>query len=82
MDLGPRAALARVARAAISRGAPPLIAALAIVALAIGLWWRDCIVLAGAGLLGAASFRARMHTGAPWSGLAAGLRCGIAGPAC
>ena len=79
MDLGPRAALARVARAAISRGAPPLIAALAIVALAIGLWWRDCIVLAGAGLLGAASFRARMHTCAPWSGLAAGLRCGIAG---
>ncbi len=79
MDLGPRAVLARVARAAISRGAPPLIAALAILALAMGLWWRDCIVLAGAGLLGAAAFRARMHTGAPWSGLAAGLRCGTAG---
>jgi len=46
-----------------------------------GLWWRDCVLLAGAALLGVASFRAGMNAGEPWSGLRAALRCGTGGAA-
>lgn len=79
MDARSSTDLLRLARTAALRGGPPLTVALAGLALATGLWWRDCVLLAGAGLLGLASFHARMHAGAPWSGLRAGLRCGSGG---
>lgn len=48
-------------------------------ALGLGLFWRDCVLLGGSALLVAAAFRAGMDAGAPWDGWRAGLRCGAGG---
>ncbi len=51
----------------------------ALLALGAGLWWRDCVLLAAAGLFAMAAFRRRMDHDSPLSPLAAGLRCINAG---
>ena len=51
----------------------------ALLALAGGLWWRDCVLLAAAGLFGLAAFRRRMDHDSPLNPLTAGLRCLSAG---
>lgn len=51
----------------------------ALLALGGGLWWRDCVLLAAAGLFALVGFRRRMDHDSPMNPLAAGLRCLNAG---
>lgn len=51
----------------------------AVAAAAAGLAWRDCVLLAGAGLLAVLAFRQGMQRHAPWQGWRAALRCITAG---
>lgn len=53
----------------------------AAAAMAAGLAWRDCVLLAGAGLLAVFAFRQGMQRHAPWQGWRAALRCITAGVA-
>ncbi len=51
----------------------------AVAAMAAGLAWRDCMLLAGAGLLAVFGFRQAMQRHAPWQGWRAALCCIAAG---
>lgn len=51
----------------------------AVAAVAAGLAWRDCVMLAGAGLLAVLAFRQGMQRHAPWQGWRAALHCITAG---
>jgi hypothetical protein len=51
----------------------------AVAAVSAGLAWRDCVLLAGAGLLAVFAFRQGMQRHAPWQGWRAALRCITAG---
>jgi len=49
--------------------------------LAIGIVWRDCVLIASSAMLAWHAFHVHMDSAAPWQGLRAALRCWLMGAA-